>query len=823
MLEKNVKNEEIEEFLRLYMKLGFVVLPAVYGDKKPIVKWKKYQQKGPSKKETEKWFKTETQQNVAILCGASSGNLVVLDFDDKSVYPKFFNIEEIEKKTLVVKTGSGKHHVYLRTKKPIASFKIPRIRLEVRSEGNIVIAPPSKHPSGGHYEIVGAQEVLEVDDLETSIWKKAAELGIKSPEKLLTAATVKRGYGEAYEGPDPPCIITLLKGVKEGIRNEAAMRLLSYWIKFRKEIGSKEKALLRLKKWNRLNQPPLSEDELKTIVASVKKLEFSYGCRTNQAWCNIETCTLVRNRRLNEDAGKEAEGILNSNDVLGALMPHLDNLLAGEEDNKKLAFVLLISGKSKDPSMKQILVVKGEPGAGKSHLLKLCDVFRTKSVGRFSAHALDYTNMNDFEILRLKELGGMDQEFQGVSTIKFLSSDDKGYTIETTEQDKGRFITKTRKIAPITVATSTTRVQLDPQFMRRAWPLNPDESKEQTERVRKWKANLERENNFVALGLKKETSYDQSLRVLRAVVEKMEAIDVLLTFPDALTQILGVEKLRLRGDYGKFLSFVKLHAFLHQRTLPRICGVDAHEAILATPDKAFEALRIAEDAYVSMTSELEGRTRRVLTTLEELNIREQGAIVGLEDRTKIAVRLGLSEKTVRRYLSEWVTAGYMAVKEIKGRGRPHVFQLVYSLDKIKKKTCVSLDISRITEEKRLKFQKEAEFFLDSLGTKISYVDGWTEEKVRQALNISAIYLHLEQSVPFPDTVQKENGLPEWLYSQNKALSVENSPKDKIDTFFPICFICNKPVVNLRNLSNLEGKTGHKQCIEKLRAGRNSHK
>ena len=65
-----------------------------------------------------------------------------------------------------------------------------------------------------------------------------------------------------------------------------------------------------------------------------------------------------------------------------------------------------------------------EPAGGKTHLMRIADAFKTKSVGRFTAHALDYSNLQDYEVLRLKELGSMDQEFQGVSTVKFLSADD---------------------------------------------------------------------------------------------------------------------------------------------------------------------------------------------------------------------------------------------------------------------------------------------------------------------------------------------------------------------------------------------------------------
>lgn len=754
---------KISEAVKFYLDLHFGVIPAVYGEKRPSVEWKKYQEKRPSKKEIKEWFKGDKQQNIAILCGVISANLVVLDFDDISVYPKLFDAKALEKETLVVKTGSGKRHVYLRSDKPVASFKIPRLKLEVRSDGNVVIAPPSKHPSGGFYEFVNKEvkKVMIVSDLVGAIWKKAEKLGVKAPTDLFTEDLHVRGE-QPYEGPDPPCIVALLKGVTEGIRNEAGMRLLSYWLKFKRDVDP-VKAWKRLKKWNELNKPPLENTELKALVESVKKLDRSYGCRVNQAWCNLDQCTLLWNKVLRKEAENEAEKILSAPNVLEALKSHLDNILAGENDNKKVLFLLLLSGKVDDPTIKQMILLKAEPGAGKSHLMKIADAFKTKSVGRFSAHALDYIDLQGYEILRLKELGAMDQEFQGVSTIKFLSADDKGYTVEVTEKsESGRFTTKQYTIPPMTTLTSTTRVDLDPQFVRRAWPLNPDESKEQTDRIRKWKARLEREKSLVALGLIKETSYDHSMRVLRATVRKLYSSSVVLPFPEALTDILGVEKLRLRGDYDKFFSLVKLYGFLHQRTLPLIEGISGHKAVFVAPQHAFEALKIAEKPYVTMTSELEARTRKLVEKLEEMNIVEKGETISIDDRAKIAVELGLSEKTVRGYFKEWVNAGYMVAKQTKGRGNPLLFELIYDLDTIKEKTCVSLDITKIAEDKRLKFQTEAESFLDSFRTKISYGKDWTEQKVKALIQSGDALLQRSfvQNKPNEElSLKPENKLP----------------------------------------------------------------
>jgi hypothetical protein len=161
-----------------------------------------------------------------------------------------------EKETIVVETGGGKIHVYVRSDRPVESFRIPELKLEIRSTGNIVIAPPSKHPNGCFYKFANPEvrSIIIVTDLADSIWRKAEQLGIKRPIDVLSEAA-EECREAPYEGRDPPCIAKLLHGVEEGFRNEAAVRIATYWLKLKRD-SDKAKTLARLKQWNRLNKPP---------------------------------------------------------------------------------------------------------------------------------------------------------------------------------------------------------------------------------------------------------------------------------------------------------------------------------------------------------------------------------------------------------------------------------------------------------------------------------------------------------------------------------------------------------------------------------------
>jgi len=402
---------------------------------------------------------------------------------------------------------------------------------------------------------------------------------------------------------------------------------------------------------------------------------------------------------------KEVEGILNAEKPDEALKPHLDNVIAGEDENKLPIFTLLGSGKISDPQMKQIILLKGTEGAGKTRLMSLANAFKVKEVGRFTAHALDYSKLEGFEVLKLKEIGVLDEEKQGVATIKFLSSDDRGYTVEATIRDRetGELVTKEYKIPPITVISSTTTVELDKQFERRAWIFNPDESSEQTKVVLEWKAKLEREKDEVALGLKPYTSYDFSMAVLKRLAERLQPTLIIAPYHDTVKEILGFDVLRVRGDYDKLEAFIKLFGLLYQRRLPEL-KVGDRTAKLVTPEVCARAVQLALKPLAKMMAKLEERTKRLLETFKEEGVSEKDPVITKEKRDALARRLGVDDRTIRRWLGGLVAAGYLSESDTK----PKTYTLLCSVEEIIGKILGKLDtwqktdflIKKLTEEAR---------------------------------------------------------------------------------------------------------------------------
>jgi hypothetical protein len=189
--------------------------------------------------------------------------------------------------------------------------------------------------------------------------------GCSLPDKDLAQipeeeVTFKRGPNEeAYVGENPPCIKRLFLGVSEGQRNEYAIRLASYLINFKKLPEDRAEKIL--KEWNEKNKPPLDKEELRNIIKSATQGEYIFGCNdeilSGLGAGECSTC-LLKKTSFDPEIIEEANQIIRSEDPLRKVQVHLDNIIAGETQNKKTLFTLLLSGKTTDPTLKQMILIK---------------------------------------------------------------------------------------------------------------------------------------------------------------------------------------------------------------------------------------------------------------------------------------------------------------------------------------------------------------------------------------------------------------------------------------------------------------------------------
>lgn len=244
------------EYAKAYDKLGWVVMPIKPNDKRPIIKnWSKIQ----SNDETLDKFKDTS--NIGIIMGATS-NLVCIDVDVKHT-DGVATLEKLEEQlgelpqTVMSETPSGGIHYYFKYVKGIRNRKNVGEGIDIQADGTQTVEAPSQI-DGTYYEWVNSPFEYEIAELPQK-WKQYLCEEVDEDTLLLS--------NKPFEAPSE---------VEEGGRNNT---LASYVGSL---LGKKLKKATVLKKALKYNEescnPPLDEDEVKTIVDSMIKMD-----KTNKA------------------------------------------------------------------------------------------------------------------------------------------------------------------------------------------------------------------------------------------------------------------------------------------------------------------------------------------------------------------------------------------------------------------------------------------------------------------------------------------------------------------------------------------------------------
>jgi hypothetical protein len=154
------------EYALHYRSLGLSVIPIrPDGSKAPaLASWQELQERLPSEAEIREWFSNGC--GIAVVCGAVSRNLEVLDFDSPEVWDRWYRaVTQVNPHALagipLVRTPSGGRHLYLFRAVAGPCRKVAKDRtgkktlVEVKGEGGYVLTvgcPAACHPRGGLYE-----------------------------------------------------------------------------------------------------------------------------------------------------------------------------------------------------------------------------------------------------------------------------------------------------------------------------------------------------------------------------------------------------------------------------------------------------------------------------------------------------------------------------------------------------------------------------------------------------------------------------------------------------------------------------------------------
>jgi biotin operon repressor len=560
----------------------------------------------------------------------------------------------------------------------------------------------------------------------------------------------KQSTSRPYTGPDPPCIRELMKGVREGLRNDAAFRVACYLDKVRKL--DPKRALRRFKEFNRLNDTPLENKELERVFISAIHGNYAYGCKDDilRSLCDPQLDCPFRDAE-NEKAGQttavfdaeterrieaEVRTVLEAENLIKPLMQHLDAVIVEEKNNKATIMVLLTGSRYGTPDKLVIIVLKGGSRGGKSHLAGIAMLgYREKKVGRFTTHALDYSDLEPYDILYVQELADMDKEKSGQSTLKLLSGDDQGYSVEYPVRDEqtGVIRNEERRIPAKDVVSTTTRISIEHQFENRSWLFPIDESVETSRKILEWKAERKRQEDEKLLEKRKITDYEFSKEVITRVIRQIKPHKLIIPFRRTITKIFKPESsLRIRGDIDKVYTFIELYGNLNIKRLTKL-RVGEEEVYAVTPEVAVEALELVKGIISQMLAGIEPRTKEVLEALNRVeevvgytepkhtgeasvSIKEhpnkEKSKIDKSTREDVARLLGVSEDTVRNRLNALRKRGYLSSDEGKGR-KGKMFNLLYDvsviLSKLTEESGISMSPHLLIEE----MEKEAREFLNS--------------------------------------------------------------------------------------------------------------
>jgi replicative DNA helicase len=151
-------NKQIIDKAKEYLKAQLSVIPTKEDKQPALPTWKPYQSERLKEDEVDGLFSGGNVKGLAIICGAISGGLEVIDVDTKydttgSLWDELKsliedNLPELYKSLVIAHTKSGGYHIYYRCSSIAGNLKLStklnrEVLVETRGEGGYVVAPPT--------------------------------------------------------------------------------------------------------------------------------------------------------------------------------------------------------------------------------------------------------------------------------------------------------------------------------------------------------------------------------------------------------------------------------------------------------------------------------------------------------------------------------------------------------------------------------------------------------------------------------------------------------------------------------------------------------
>lgn len=240
---------------------GWSVIPLRFSgeDRKlPLLEtWKEYQERVPTKVEVLSWWRKWPNANLGTVTGKIS-SLVGVDLDGPNCSELLKQQGVFLPRTAAVQTQHGYHGYFLHPGNGLTiSNRVGLLKdgsgskVDIRGDGGYLVSPPSVHASGRVYQ-----------------WVLPPSQGIAPlPDELLALLEKEQGESNARASWGEDWISNVIDGVDDGQRNDAAAALAGYFLRLNN--CHEQSAYFSMRAWNALNRPPLEDDELRKVIASI--------------------------------------------------------------------------------------------------------------------------------------------------------------------------------------------------------------------------------------------------------------------------------------------------------------------------------------------------------------------------------------------------------------------------------------------------------------------------------------------------------------------------------------------------------------------------
>ena len=672
----------LKESAKEYWKKGLVTIPAK--SKKPLVEWLKWQ----TKEQTEQDFNSlpwDQADVFGILLGKKSKNSLYLgavDFDVKNLTEDAIAkgreaLKNLPTTQFEETPSGGRHWVYYSKEKPqTISVYHNQVALELLGGKKLCYMAPSEG-----YKRLNDNTPTTVADL-TELFRGILEsVGVKFQKTDVTKSKVCF-IDQPFRGPNPPCINKLLRGTKEGLRNEYGIRLASYFLNFRGyQISNTEKTM---KKWNNYNDSPLSSEELNSILRSAAHGSYVFGCDDPilKGFCKKEGCPLASVKvEVTKEQKEKAEKILEDPKILEYVLDWGKKRLIGEDDVILINFIEICSGQTKYPISGML---EGFSGSGKNESIRaIKQLFPTEMFYEFTTstpEAIKYIPEEFSGTLLIYEASGIKSK-TGTLGLRAVG---EGQSIETIypvrDERTGKMKLERAKTNARNFITTESEVDVLPDLYRRVFRVSMNHSDVLTKRVMAKKLRDSEMPNGLkkALGVKNNPfpfeleDFQNALRIQDWDVE------VLRFPPNELMGLMEIavtkeQRVALRTHIDRILSFAAVLALLHQKRRLRI-KIKDYQCVVVNPEDFLDALKILGQTLLETITRVGKRSAEVLELAEKY---------GVLNKHRVSAELNISDSTAYKCLKSLAELGFL--KEIRTRDNKRVSPFEYELVKMRPK------------------------------------------------------------------------------------------------------------------------------------------